>query len=93
MRVGLGQAQRRCQRSFVLKRVTSMVNGAGGKALRHVRHVIFSFDDGRTLVVSDLDDYETFIRNRIHPIGCIASIDTSFVYGTVKKTAVIPPLT
>lgn len=44
------------------------------------------------VVVSDLEAYETFIRNRIHPIGGIASIDTSFVYGTVKKTAVFPPL-
>ncbi|MBR9651305.1 Lrp/AsnC family transcriptional regulator [Thalassovita aquimarina] len=44
------------------------------------------------VVVADLNDYETFIRNRIHPIGCIASIDTSFVYGTVKKTAVFPDL-
>lgn len=43
------------------------------------------------VLVADLDDYETFIRTRIHPIGCIASIDTSFVYGTVKKTAVFPP--
>ncbi|WP_422375611.1 Lrp/AsnC family transcriptional regulator [Roseibium sp.] len=44
------------------------------------------------VVVSDLDAYETFIRTRIHPIGGIASIDTSFVYGTVKKTAVFPEL-
>jgi len=44
------------------------------------------------VVVSDLDAYETFIRTRIHPIGGIASIDTSFVYGTVKKTAVFPDL-
>ncbi|ASP32063.1 Lrp/AsnC family transcriptional regulator [Labrenzia sp. VG12] len=44
------------------------------------------------VVVSDLDAYETFIRTRIHPIGGIASIDTSFVYGTVKKTAVFPKL-
>lgn len=44
------------------------------------------------VVVSGLDAYEDFIRNRIHPIGGIASIDTSFVYGTVKKTAVFPPL-
>ncbi len=43
------------------------------------------------VLVSDLDAYESFIRNRIHPIGGIASIDTSFVYGTVKKTAVFPP--
>ncbi|CAE7485988.1 bkdR [Symbiodinium microadriaticum] len=44
------------------------------------------------VVVSDLDAYESFIRTRIHPIGGIASIDTSFVYGTVKKTAVFPEL-
>lgn len=44
------------------------------------------------VVVSGLDTYEDFIRNRIHPIGGIASIDTSFVYGTVKKTAVFPEL-
>lgn len=44
------------------------------------------------VVVSDLEAYETFIRTRIHPIGGIASIDTSFVYGTVKKTAVFPQL-
>jgi Lrp/AsnC family transcriptional regulator, leucine-responsive regulatory protein len=43
------------------------------------------------VVVSGLDTYEQFIRSRIHPIGGIASIDTSFVYGTVKKTAVFPP--
>ncbi|CTQ57752.1 Lrp/AsnC family transcriptional regulator [Roseibium album] len=44
------------------------------------------------VVVASLDAYEDFIRNRIHPIGGIASIDTSFVYGTVKKTAVFPAL-
>ncbi len=42
------------------------------------------------VLVPDLEAYEDFIRNRIHPIGGIASIDTSFVYGTVKKTAVFP---
>ncbi|CTQ52119.1 Leucine-responsive regulatory protein [Roseibium album] len=44
------------------------------------------------VVVSSLDAYEEFIRNNIHPIGGIASIDTSFVYGHVKKTAVFPAL-
>ena len=42
------------------------------------------------VVVAGLDAYEDFIRNRIHPIGGIGSIDTSFVYGTVKKTGVYP---
>lgn len=42
------------------------------------------------VVVAGLDAYEDFIRKRIHPIGGIGSIDTSFVYGTIKKTSVFP---
>ncbi|NEY91857.1 Lrp/AsnC family transcriptional regulator [Tabrizicola oligotrophica] len=42
------------------------------------------------VVVAGLDDYEDFIRNRIHPIGGIGSIDSSFVYGSVKNTGVFP---
>lgn len=45
------------------------------------------------VIVADLDDYENFVRKHLHPIGGIASIDTSFVYGTVKKTNVFPVLT
>ena len=44
------------------------------------------------VVVAGLDAYEDFIRNRVHPIGGIGSIDTSFVYGTVKNTGVFPSL-
>ena len=44
------------------------------------------------VVVAGLDSYEDFIRNRIHHIGGIASIDTSFVYGTIKNIAVFPPM-
>lgn len=44
------------------------------------------------VVVSDLEAYEDFIRARIHSIGGIATIDTTFVYGTVKKTGVFPAL-
>ncbi len=42
------------------------------------------------VMVADLDAYEAFIRGKIHPINGISSIDTSFVYGTVKKTSVFP---
>lgn len=45
------------------------------------------------VIVADLDDYENFVRKHLHPIGGIASIDTRFVYGTVKKTGVFPVLT
>ncbi|WP_323035295.1 Lrp/AsnC family transcriptional regulator [Pararhodobacter sp.] len=44
------------------------------------------------VVVADLADYERFVRRRLHPIGGIASIDSSFVYGVVKQTAVFPRL-
>lgn len=44
------------------------------------------------VVVSGLDAYEDFVRDRIHPIGGIASMDTSFVYGTIKQTAVFPAI-
>lgn len=42
------------------------------------------------VVIASLDAYEDFVRHRIHPIGGIASLDTSFVYGTVKRTGVFP---
>ncbi len=44
------------------------------------------------VVVADLSDYEDFVRRRLHPIGGIASIDSSFVYGVVKQTNVFPPI-
>lgn len=44
------------------------------------------------VVVEDLASYEIFVRKHLHPIGGIASIDTSFAYGVVKKTAVFPDL-
>lgn len=42
------------------------------------------------VVVESLPDYERFVRKHLHPIGSIASIDSSFAYGVVKKTAVFP---
>jgi len=44
------------------------------------------------VVAEDLEDYERFVRERLHEIGCINSIDTSFVYGVVKKAHVYPNL-
>lgn len=44
------------------------------------------------VVVSDLDDYERFIRKRLHQVGGISSIDSSFVYGVVKRTSLFPEL-
>lgn len=42
------------------------------------------------VVVEDLANYESFVRKHLHPIGGIASIDTSFAYGVIKKTSVFP---
>ncbi|TKZ17283.1 Lrp/AsnC family transcriptional regulator [Shimia litoralis] len=44
------------------------------------------------VVASDLEGYERFVRERLHPIGGIGSIDTSFVYGVVKRTHVYPEI-
>ncbi|MEO1138135.1 MAG: Lrp/AsnC family transcriptional regulator [Pseudomonadota bacterium] len=44
------------------------------------------------VVVSDLEDYERFVRQRLHPVGGISSIDSSFVYGQVKRNHVFPDL-
>ncbi|MFT5628934.1 MAG: Lrp/AsnC family leucine-responsive transcriptional regulator [Gammaproteobacteria bacterium] len=44
------------------------------------------------VVVADLADYEHFVRKYLHPIGSIGSIDSSFVYGVVKRTGVFPLL-
>jgi DNA-binding Lrp family transcriptional regulator len=42
------------------------------------------------IVIEDLASYERFVRKHLHPIGGIASIDTSFAYGVIKKTAILP---
>ncbi|MDO6728259.1 Lrp/AsnC family transcriptional regulator [Cognatishimia sp. 1_MG-2023] len=41
---------------------------------------------------ADLEDYERFVRERLHTIGHIRSIDTSFVYGVVKNAHVFPDI-
>lgn len=38
------------------------------------------------VAVADLQAYEVFMREQIHHIPGIASIDTSFAYGVVKQT-------
>ena len=44
------------------------------------------------VVVADLDEYEHFVRNRLHGIPGIGSITTSLVYGTIKSSRVFPVL-
>ena len=42
------------------------------------------------VIVADLNDYERFVRKQLQSVGGISSIDSGFVYGTVKKTGVYP---
>ena len=42
------------------------------------------------VLVESLEDYERFVRTRLHKIEGIAAIDTSFAYGTVKRATVFP---
>lgn len=44
------------------------------------------------VVVESLEAYEAFIRQKIHHIPSIASIDTSFAFGIVKQTRVFANL-
>ena len=42
------------------------------------------------VLVESLKDYERFVRNDLHAIPGIQSIDTSFAYGRVKRSNVYP---
>jgi Lrp/AsnC family transcriptional regulator, leucine-responsive regulatory protein len=42
------------------------------------------------VVVESLKDYEDFIRTQLHRVPWVASIDTSFAYGQVKRSTVFP---
>ena len=50
------------------------------------------FDYMLRVLVPDLKSYEDFVRERIHTIAGIAAIETSFAYGTIKRTSVFPDL-
>ncbi len=42
------------------------------------------------VVVKSLKHYETFVRRDLHSVPGVASIDTSFTYGHVKRSLVLP---
>ena len=42
------------------------------------------------VIVESLEAYENFVRREIHNIPGVASIDTSFAYGTIKQSTVYP---
>lgn len=54
-------------------------------------HVMTGRTDYQLRVVVDtLEAYEDFIRARLHRVGSIGSIDSSFAYGIVKDSMVFP---
>jgi len=44
------------------------------------------------VIVPSLDDYEAFVRKRLHEVPGIASIVTSFAYGKVKQSFIFPDM-
>ncbi|UDF29561.1 UNVERIFIED_ORG: Lrp/AsnC family transcriptional regulator [Roseateles sp. XES5] len=44
------------------------------------------------VIVGSLKEYEAFVRQQLHAIEGVAAIDTSFAYGTVKKSTVFPKI-
>lgn len=44
------------------------------------------------VLVPDLQSYERFVRGRLHKIDGVASIDTGFAYGVVKRSTVFPDI-
>ncbi len=44
------------------------------------------------VLAKDLADYEHFVRSKLHRLKHIASIDTSFAYGVVKRSSNFPKI-
>ena len=42
------------------------------------------------VVVDSQAGYERFMRERLHPVPGIAAVETSFAFGTVKRTTALP---
>ncbi|CUH76596.1 Leucine-responsive regulatory protein [Tritonibacter multivorans] len=42
------------------------------------------------VIAPDLQSYERFVRERLHKVKAIASIDTGFAYGVVKRSTLLP---
>ncbi len=44
------------------------------------------------VVAASLEAYERFLKTKLTRLGCVASIETSFALGIVKKTPVFPAI-
>ena len=79
-----------------LERHTQAAIGAFEQKVRDIDTIIDCYvmtgdaDYLLRVLVESLQDYEVFVRARLHMIEGIASIDTSFAYGTVKRATRFP---
>ena len=79
-----------------LERHTQAAIGAFEQKVRDIDTIIDCYvmtgdaDYLLRVLVESLQDYEVFVRTRLHMIEGIASIDTSFAYGTVKRATRFP---
>ena len=53
-------------------------------------HVTGSYDYQLKVVVSDMEEYQSFIKNKLSSINNIANVQSSFVMSSLKDTTAIP---
>ena len=53
-------------------------------------HVTGSYDYQLKVVVTDMEEYQSFIKNKLSSINNIANVQSSFVMSSLKDTTAIP---
>ena len=53
-------------------------------------HVTGSYDYQLKVVVSDMEEYQSFVKNKLSSINNIANVQSSFVMSSLKDTTAIP---
>ncbi|MFW2589852.1 Lrp/AsnC family transcriptional regulator [Sagittula sp. SSi028] len=81
---------------ITLERHTEEVSRNFEESVRHIEEIQDCYvmaggaDYLLRVLVADLQAYERFVRQKLHRITSIASIDTGFAYGVVKRATVFP---
>jgi len=53
-------------------------------------HVTGTYDYQLKVVVSDMEEYQSFVKNKLSSINNIANVQSSFVMSSLKDTTAIP---
>ena len=53
-------------------------------------HVTGNYDYQLKVIVSDMEEYQSFIKNKLSSINNIANVQSSFVMSSLKDTTAIP---